>query len=506
MVIAHQRMSVDNQAMFEPIVQRWRAEGGYRESLEIAVPLILSTGFFGVQLFIDRVFLSWHSTDSLAASMPAGMTSFAFACFFIGVARYINTFVAQYQGSSQSKKIGSVVWQGLYLAIASGFYGWFLSAQSKTFFTWIGHDPAVQAEEITYFSILCFGIAPLVFSTALSCFYSGRGRTWTILGVTLIGIGVNTGLNYALIFGHWGFPKLGIAGAGWATNCAALVKAFIYIYLITRKPYRERYNTVRGWKLDLVLMRRILRYGGPDGITFMLDVFAFTAFILIVGRLGTVELAATTMAFNVASLAFMPLIGGGIAVTTMVGQWLGRNLPERAEYATWSGFHLAVLYMGAMALAYILIPQLFLTPYQVNAEGEGLKAAQEIAKVLLRFVAAYCIFDAAYIIFTSALKGAGDTRFILAVSISLGWVIMVLPTFIWIRFIGGGLYVPWFFYCTLVVVAGIVFWLRFRGGKWKKMRVIEALSALPIEYPATPQESSLIPRSSDSSFSEEREN
>ena len=505
MVIARWRITGNKRPVFRRIVHRWQADCGYREFLAIALPLILSTASWSIQLFIDRIFLSWHSTDSLAASMPAGMTSFAFSCIFLGVARYINTFVAQYQGANRPNRIGPSVWQGLYLAIASGFYGWFLSTQSEGLFTWIGHEPAVRAEEITYFGILCFGIAPSVFSTALSCFYSGRGRTWTIFGVNLVGMGVNIGLDYCLIFGNCGFPQMGIAGAAWATICAALVNALLYVFLITRKPYRERYGTVRGWKPDTELLHRLIRYGGPDGLTFMLDILAFTSFILLVGRLGTVELAATNMAFNVNSLAFMPLIGAGIAVTTMVGQRLGRNLPERAEYATWSGLHLAVFYMGTMALAYILIPQLFLTPYQVNAEGEEFEAAQAIAKVLLRFVAIYCIFDALYMIFTAALKGAGDTRFILAVSITLGWAIMVCPTFLWIRYGGGDLYVPWMFVCAFIAAVGIVFYLRFRGGKWKGMRVIENLSVLPVECPTNPQETGLIPGSSDGTFVDERE-
>ena len=158
---------------------------------------------------------------------------------------------------------------------------------------------------------------------------------------------------------------------------------------------------------DAALLRRLLRYGVPNGVNFMLDIMAFTLFLLIVGRLGAHELAATNLAFNINSLAFMPLIGCGIAVSTMVGQRLGREAPEEAEHCTWTGVHFALLYMGCMSLGYLLIPDVFLSPFGMRAEGEDFLAARDLARDLLRVVAIYCVFDAFYMIFTAALKGQG---------------------------------------------------------------------------------------------------
>ena len=477
--------------MLSYIKRRWSAEGGYREFLVIAFPLILSTATWSIQLFIDRVFLSWHSTESLAAAMPAGMTSFAFGCLFLGVARYINTFVAQYEGAQKQSRIGPSIWQGVYLAIVSGFFGWYLSTHSALIFNWVGHEPRICEEEIIYFRILCFGFAPIVLSTAASCFYSGRGKTWAIFAVNAVSMVINIILDYGLIFGRWGLPQWGIAGAAWATNVASLVSAGLYFFLITRKRYRERYNTTRGWKPDIELIKRLLRYGGPDGVTFMLDILALSAFILIVGRLGTIELAATNMAFNINNLAFMPLIGGGIAITTMVGQRLGRTKPQDAEYATWSGLHLAVLYMGSMALAYLTVPNLFLLAFGIHSHGEEFHIAQTLSIKLLRFVALYCVFDAFYMIFSAALKGAGDTRFILKVSVLLGWTVMVFPSYFWLTYISDNIYVLWCFLCAFVIIGGIIFYLRFQSGRWKNMRVIEVSPA--VECPTFRQEMNIIP-------------
>ena len=137
--------------MLKGLQSRWHAEGGYKEVLRIAVPLILSTGAWSILLFVDRMFLSWYSADAIAAALPAGMTSFAMLCLFIGTAAYVNTFVAQYFGAEEETKIGAIVWQGIYFSCLSLLLiipAYFLA---KPFFALIGHAPEVQHQETVYF-------------------------------------------------------------------------------------------------------------------------------------------------------------------------------------------------------------------------------------------------------------------------------------------------------------------------------------------------------------------
>jgi multidrug resistance protein, MATE family len=242
---------------------------------------------------------------------------------------------------------------------------------------------------------------------------------------------------------------------------------------ILRKQYREEFATLHGWRFDPKLFRRLLRFGGPNGLNFMLDIMAFSLFILVVGKLGAIPLAATNLAFNVNSLAFMPLIGCGIAISTMVGQRLGRDAPAEAEYCTWTGFHMAFAYMGTMVLGYVFLPEFFLSPFGLHALDADFIEARDTAIILLRFVAIYCLFDAFYMVFTAALKGAGDTRFIMWVSVTMAWAIMVIPSFVALTYFDAGLFVLWGFICAFIIVMGMVFFLRFRAGKWKSMRVIE---------------------------------
>ena len=474
--------------MIAYFASRWHAEGGYRQFLAIAFPLILSTASWSIQHFVDRVFLTWHSTTALAAAMPAGMTSFVVLSLFLGSASYVNTFVAQYVGAGRPERVGPALWQGAYLAGISGIAGLGVAQIATPLFDLIAHDPPIRGSESAYFRILSYGMFPAVLSTAISCFYSGRGKTWTVLAVSASVTGVNIVLDYGLIFGAWGLPAWGIEGAAWATNAAAVFAAGVYGILLMRPRYRREFATLRGWRPDGELLGRLLRYGGPSGINFMLDILAFSLFILIVGRLGLLELTATNLAFNINSLAFMPLIGCGIAVSTMVGQRLGEDRPEAAEYCTWTGFHLAMGYMGTMVLAYLLAPALFLSPYGAGADGPDFLAARDLAVDLLRIVAVYCLFDAAYMVFTAALKGAGDTRYIMWISVGMGWGIMVIPSYVAYEYLGSGIFTLWAFICAYIMVAGFVFYWRFRGGKWKTIRVIEEHPALVVEEPRRMEE------------------
>jgi len=459
--------------LFAYLRRRWSAEGGYREFLRLALPLILSTASWSVQHFIDRVFLTWHSTAALAAALPAGMASFTFLSLFMGIVGYANTFVAQYIGARRPERVGPAVWQGIYLALVSGLLALIPAAFATPLFDLIGHDAVIRQEETEYFRILCYGTGPQVLSTAASCFFSGRGQTWVVLAVNVVAISVNILLDYGLIFGHWGLPAMGIAGAAWATNIGLMIAALSFLGLFLRRQYREEFATLRGWRFDPKLFRRLLRFGGPNGLNFMLDIMAFSLFILVVGKLGPIPLAATNLAFNVNSLAFMPLIGCGIAISTMVGQRLGRDAPAEAEYCTWTGSHIAFAYMGTMVLGYVFLPEFFLSPFDLRAQDADFIEARDTAIILLRFVAIYCLFDAFYMVFTAALKGAGDTRFIMWVSVTMAWAIMVIPSFVALTYFGAGLFVLWGFICAFIIIMGMVFFFRFRAGKWKSMRVIE---------------------------------
>jgi len=459
--------------------KRWNCEGGYRQVLAIAVPLILSTASWSVQHFVDRMFLAWYSPETIAAAMPAGMVYFTVVSVFMGTAGYASTFIAQYHGAGRYDRIGPAIWQGVYVSLLGGFVLICMIPFAEGIFQWVGHDKSIRNYEVDYFRIICLGGGPYIASYALSGFYSGRGKTWPVMWVNIFATVVNLILDYALIFGNWGFPEMGIKGAGFATVIAGIFSFFVFLGLIATKGHNQQYRTIHGWRPEKELFSRLLKYGVPSGVQFFLEMASFTTFILLVGRLGTASLAASNIAFNINTLAFMPMIGCGIAISMLVGQYLGADKPDLAQVSVYSGFHLTFVYMTSIAAAYVLLPDLFVAPFALKADPEDFSEIYHYSIVLLRFVAVYSIFDTMNIIFTSAIKGAGDTRFVMLLTVLLSLFVLIIPTYLAIVVFEYGLMVSWLLATIYIIVIGVTFYLRFLGGKWKAMRVIEQAPQVP---------------------------
>jgi MATE family multidrug resistance protein len=219
-------------------------------------------------------------------------------------------------------------------------------------------------------------------------------------------------------------------------------------------------------------MRRLWRYGGPGGLQMFMEVAAFTVFLMFVGRLGETALAATTIAFTVNNMAWVPMWGLGTAVSAIVGQQLGHNAPKLAARAAWTALGIAMLYMGTMALLYVLAPDWFLTGYAAGTSAQIFKPLRDTIVVLLRFVAVYCIFDALTIVFVSAIRGAGDMRFILLTTLCMSPP-PLLATWWGIARQGWGLLWCWCVITAWVSSLGLIYTARFLQGRWQDMRVIE---------------------------------
>lgn len=453
--------------------------GSFRELWRVAVPLVLSSGSLSLMHVVDRVFLTWHSTEALAASLPAGMMHWTVISVLVGTVSYVNTFVAQYDGAGRPDRVVASVWQGVFLAAAGGIALLAVAPFSAPVFGLFGHEPEVQRLEAEYFSILCAGATPMAVSMALSCFYSGRGLTGTVMKVNFFAVGVNGLLDYCLIFGLGPLPEMGIRGAATATVLANLVSVATYAALIVRSRRQNGYEALKHRRFDRELFGRLVRYGFPTGLQYLAEIAGFTLFIFMVGMLGTRELAATNLAFTLNSLAYIPMFGFGTAVMILVGRRIGEGRPELAVRTTHLAFGLASAYMLAFAAVYVFLPELIIAPYAMNSSPEEFEPIRGLVVNLLRFVALYTFFDGMATVFGSAVRGAGDTRFSLIFTFLTAWLLMVLPTYLAWKLYGGSLTVSWAACTAYIVVVGVGFWVRFRHGAWKSMRVIEP--AVPME-------------------------
>jgi len=450
----------------------WSRPCGVREVLTLALPLVISTMSWTIMSFIDRTFLMWYSTDAMAAAMPASAVSFSFICLAMGVASYVGTFVAQYNGAQQFERIGPIVWQGVWIGVGCIPVFFALRSLSPYLFDQVGHPATITQLETAYFKTLCWGAAAVVISSALSGFFSGREETVVIMVVSAVAALLNIALDYAWIFGKAGFPEGGIVGAATATNVSEWAKAVIYLVLMIRRDRQGTFGVLRRVGIDRVLMRRLIWFGGPNGLQMFVETAAFSAYLLLVGRLGENELAATTLAFNVNQIAFVPMLGLGFAASILVGNQIGKQRLDLAERATWTTLSIAILYAGLMAALYWTLPDTFLILHKIGADVHEFEAVRDITVVLLRFVAVYCIWDAVLIVFSSAIKGAGDTRFVLLAAMALS-PIPVISGWIGIEYWNWTLMHFWFLVTAWIITQAFVYFARFMQGRWRTMSVIE---------------------------------
>ena len=336
--------------------------GSFRELLAVAVPLVLSSGSISLMIAIDRLFLTWYSEDALAACTPAAALHWTVMSAFVGTINYTNAFVAQYEGAGRKDRVMASVWQAIFLAILAGFVFLGLVPFASAVFNAVGHAPNVRRLETQFFQTLCFGAVPMLLTMALGAFYSGRGKTRVVMYVDFLLAATNICLDPMLIFGLGPFPRLGIVGAALSTDIAYTVAVGAYLVLSLRSADCIAYGFWKHVRIDKELVGRLLRYGLPTGLQMAVELSAFSVFLFLVGRLGTAELAATNLAFNINMLSFIPMMGVGMAVMTLVGKRIGEGRPALAVRTTWLAARSVATYMLVFCILFVVFPRDDLAP------------------------------------------------------------------------------------------------------------------------------------------------
>ena len=428
-----------------------------------------------VQVFVDTILLSWHDQREMAASFPAVMWYWLPFGLLQVTAGYVSTFVAQYTGARRPERVGPAVWQGIHFAVLAGLLFLLMVPAAPYLIALGGTFQALQVLEVTYLRCLCFAALPMLVMAAVNGFFSGRGQTWTVLGIEAAGTGRQRRARSGADLRPAGFPEMGIAGAGWATVAGSWASALVALALLLRRKYREEFNTLRGWRLERELFGRLLKYGGPAGTQVFLDVLVFHVFVQLVGRLGEAATAATTLTVRLNMVAFLPMMGLGQAVSILVGQRLGADRPDLAERSAYTGLKWVFGYMCSRCCRVSPLPR------TCSWLRFAVSATRRASPPWPRsFPACWCAWrstplaDSINVTFSFALRGAGDTRFVSLLTFALAWPIMVVPTYVVVRG-GGSLYWAWGFATAYIIAMAVCFYLRFRSGRWKTMRVIEAV-------------------------------
>jgi MATE family multidrug resistance protein len=458
---------------------------GLAQVLQMSWPASLTMLNSTIMKFVDGFMVSRVGPVPFAAQYVAGMSSFVPESFFMGVLTVVNTYVSQNFGAGRFRRTGQYAWAGIAVAVLAAAAMAPLALGAGPMFRFFGslsRSGQVSADlvrlETVYFRYMILAVGMALSSRVLEQFFYGVHRPRIVLTASLIANAFNVGANAVLIFGLLGFPAMGLEGAAigtvlaWGLQLAILLGAFlsgpIHRLCATRAVAGVRVRQC----LDLV------RLGWPAGVQLCNDIASWAVFtIALVGFFGEAHLAANTAVMRYVGLSFMPAVGIGIAATALVGRQIGHGRPELARRRTHVALAIAMTYMGACGLAFLLfrypMVSFFVRVAPGGSSAAGTGQIVRIGAALMLCAAVVQLFDAVGIVYVGALRGAGDTFWPMRVTVVLSWGMIV----------GGGLLairlVPqlestgvWIAASAYVIVRGLVMAWRFESGAWRRIDLL----------------------------------
>jgi multidrug resistance protein, MATE family len=381
-------------------------------TLTLAWPMILSNLAGTALATMDLVLIGRLGPEPLAAAALATNLFHAVMISSIGLVTAVSPLVAAEYGRCRHsvRDIRRSVRQGLWVATVICAPAWILLSQGETVLRTFGQEPKLAAAAGEYLHALQWALLPNLAFVVLRLFMAALGRPGWGLAVGLLGLPLNLLLAWMLIFGRLGAPALGLIGAGIATTItAALGFAALALVAVTDRRFRRYHLFGRFWRADWNRFRAIWRIGMPIAATLAFEVAFFGGAGLLMGVIGTTELAAHTIALQIAALCFMVPLGIGQAATIRVGHAFGAGDPEAVGIAGWAAFAVAMGFGCLTALLLIAMPwmlvEAFLDP---AAAGNGPVIA--LAVQFLFFAAVFQLADGAQVVGAGMLRGLKDTR------------------------------------------------------------------------------------------------
>ncbi len=448
--------------------------GNIFEAFNISMPLVLAMAANAINQFIDRIFLARYSDEAIQGSLPGGILSWLFLCFIIAVASYSGTFVAQFWGAGSKRDAARAFGQGLRLTLFSCPIFLFAIPLGHWLFDLAGHAPAVMQAEKNYYDILMLGGIFVTAQSVISGFFTGQGRTRIVCLASVIGTTANIVLDWIMIFGHFGFPALGIVGAGIATVIAAIIPTIILAVIALRDPLLRGKRFFAAYKYKRELLFRIVRYGTPSGLHQFLDVLTFAVFVMMTGRLDAMSFAVSNIVFSINHLSFAPLLGFQQASTVMVGRYQGEGDSAAATRAGWNCTIIGVVYVTIFAVFVLTCSDWIMDLFRSSNTSFEHGAFRKLGHTLMILLVSWGYFDATDLILSGGLKGAGDTKFVMISIVSIS-VFLWMPAVFLIMAYNPSIVALWF---TMPLYCGVIFMIilcRWISGKWKSIRLVDDL-------------------------------
>ena len=384
--------------------------------LRLAAPLVTIQVGMMLMGVADTVMVGHVSAQALAAVALGNLYHFTLFIFGLGVLLVLDPVVAQAVGAGDDVGIARGVQRGLLLSIGLTVFIAFTLLPADWVFRMLDQPPEVIPLASGYVLRMIPGIVPFLVFAVLRQTLQAMHRTWTIVLSLVAANAGNILLNWVLIFGHWGAPPMGVIGSAWATTANRWI-LLLALLLLDWRQLRPYLRPFRPESFAAAPLWRMLLLGLPIGTQVFLEFAAFGLIAILMGWLGTIQVAGHQVALNLASLTFMVPLGTGAAAAVLVGNAVGRNDPDGARAAARSALLCGGAFMGGAALLFLLLPGTLAGFYTRDP------AVLAIAATLIPIAGLFQVFDGLQAVGAGVLRGLGDTRAPMLINIMGFWLI-----------------------------------------------------------------------------------
>lgn len=436
-----------------------------RATLLLAWPLILTNLAQTLMTATDVVMMGWLGPDALAAGALGSNLYFATMIFGLGLTTATAPMIARELGRKghSVRDVRRTVRQGLWMAVGFTVPIWIVLWQSEAILLAMGQEPALAKSAADYVRALQWSLLPFFFFLVLRSFVSALERPLWALAAGIAGVVANAAMAWVLIFGHLGFPKLGLVGAGYATTFAdTLMFAMMAAVVLADRKFRRYHLFGRFWRADWPRFRELGHLGLPIGATLVFEVAVFNGATFLMGLIGAAALAAHSIAMQLASLSFMVPLGLAQAATVRVGRAFGGHDREGVRRAGWTAYVMGVGFMALTALAMIVAPRTLVGLF-LDLDTPTNLPVIELAVSFLMIAALFQVADGGQAVAAGMLRGLHDTK-VPMVYAGIGYWGIGLLLGVGLAFQGGlagfGLWIGLATGLTVVALLLLVRWLR----------------------------------------------
>lgn len=438
------------------------------KTLKLALPMMAAQLIWAIGPFANTFLAAKLDANSLAAIALITTSFFTFCSMGWGILAPVGILAARYHGANEPDKVAQVVQQGACLSLLLTPPVFLLMWHAPTILLFLDQDPKIVALTVENFHLFAWMIPSMYFLSMITEFLVGIGKTQVILFLSIIEIPLNLFFKYVLIFGKFGFPKLGLIGIGWGVLLLDWLLVFIYTYYAAfYKQHRIytlwRWHLSKNWKH----LFEMIHLGWPIAISFVMEIGFIAIVTLLTGRLGDDTLAANQISLQFLTFFSAMLFGLGQACTALISRSLGRKNPILARQYSISGILISLYLVIIICIIFIFFPKIIIA-IDLNPNDPKNILITNMATAFLKCAALFILFDSARIIFSAILRAYKDTHYAMYVTLFGFWGTGLFTAYILAFSCHLGIYGLWGGLIIGGAIGGILLYLRFLTSPHKK--------------------------------------